>query len=92
MAVVACTALRHAQDKQKWWVGKTTLLTTWAARTGLPVLYWVAKRDPKQALMASLAQTIWAWERGPSTALRRGSGQGSGHRLVNLAILDRDLR
>jgi hypothetical protein len=53
-------------------VGKTTLLTTWAARTGLPVLYWVAKRDPKQALMASLAQSIWAWERGPST--------GSGHR------------
>ena len=45
-------------------VGKTTLLTTWAARTGLPVLYWVAKRDPKQALMASLAQTIWAWEHG----------------------------
>jgi len=45
-------------------VGKTTLLTTWAARTGLPVLYWVAKRDPKQALIASLAQSIWAWERG----------------------------
>ena len=44
-------------------VGKTTLLTTWAAQTGLPVLYWVAKHDPKQALMASLAQTIWAWER-----------------------------
>ncbi len=38
--------------------------------------------------MASLAQTIWAWERGPSTALRRGSG----HCLVNLATLDRDLR
>jgi AAA+ ATPase superfamily predicted ATPase len=45
-------------------VGKTTLLTTWAARTGLPVLYWVAKHDPKQALMVSLARTIWAWEHG----------------------------
>jgi len=69
-------------------VGKTTLLTTWAARTGLPVLYWVAKRDPKQALMASLAQMLWAWEHGPSTLrpfdkLRTSQAQdtaGSGHR------------
>jgi AAA+ ATPase superfamily predicted ATPase len=45
-------------------VGKTTLLTTWAERTGLPVLYWVAKRDPKNVLMANLAQTVYAWERG----------------------------
>ncbi len=45
-------------------VGKTTLLTTWAGQTGLPYLYWVAKRDPKEALMANLAQTIYAWERG----------------------------
>jgi AAA+ ATPase superfamily predicted ATPase len=44
-------------------VGKTTLLTTWADQTGLPTLYWVAKRDPKEALMANLAHTIYAWER-----------------------------
>jgi AAA+ ATPase superfamily predicted ATPase len=45
-------------------VGKTTLLTTWADRSGLPTLYWVAKRDPKETLIANLAQTIYAWERG----------------------------
>lgn len=45
-------------------IGKTTLLTTWAAQSGLPTLYWVAKRDPKEALMINLAQTAYAWERG----------------------------
>jgi len=45
-------------------VGKTTLLTTWANRTGLPTLYWVAKRDPEETLMADLARTVYAWERG----------------------------
>lgn len=45
-------------------VGKTTLLTTWAGQTGLPTLYWVAKRDPTEALRANLAQTVYAWERG----------------------------
>ena len=40
-------------------VGKTTLLTTWADQTGLPTLYWVANRDPKEALMANLARTIY---------------------------------
>ena len=43
-------------------IGKTTLLTIWAAQTGLPTLYWVAKRDPKKLLMADLARTIGAWE------------------------------
>jgi AAA+ ATPase superfamily predicted ATPase len=43
-------------------VGKTTLLTTWAAQTGLPAFYWVAKRDPRELLMADLARAIWAWE------------------------------
>lgn len=43
-------------------IGKTTLLTTWAKQTGFPTLYWVAKRDPKEALMNSLAETIWLWE------------------------------
>jgi AAA+ ATPase superfamily predicted ATPase len=45
-------------------VGKTTLLTTWAESTGLPALYWVAKRDPQNVLMADLARTVYAWERG----------------------------
>lgn len=49
-------------------VGKTTLLTTWADQTGLPALYWVAKRDPKSVLMSNLAQTVYAWERGMDQA------------------------
>lgn len=54
-------------------VGKTTLLTTWAQRSGLPMFYWVAKRESKAALMANLAQYIWAWEQGqdqPTVELR----------------------
>ncbi len=49
-------------------VGKTTLLTTWADRTGLPTLYWVAKRDPKSVLISNLGQTAYAWERGMDRA------------------------
>ncbi len=45
-------------------VGKTTLLTTWADQTGLPTLYWVAKRDPKGVSMADLARTVYAWDHG----------------------------
>jgi AAA+ ATPase superfamily predicted ATPase len=45
-------------------VGKTTLLTTWAARTGLPTFYWVAKRESRAVLMSNLAQQVWAWEHG----------------------------
>jgi len=43
-------------------VGKTTLLTTWAERSGLPTFYWVAKRGPRSVIMANLAQHIYAWE------------------------------
>lgn len=43
-------------------VGKTTLLTTWAERSGLPTFYWVAKRAPRSVIMANLAQHIYAWE------------------------------
>lgn len=45
-------------------VGKTTLLTHWASQTGLPTLYWVAKRDPRTLLMANLARAIYAWQNG----------------------------
>lgn len=45
-------------------VGKTTLLTTWAKKSGLPTLYWVAKREARATLMANLAGQILAWERG----------------------------
>lgn len=45
-------------------VGKTTLLTNWAKRSGLPALYWVAKREGRVPLMANLAGQIMAWERG----------------------------
>lgn len=43
-------------------VGKTTLLIRWAEQTNLSVLYWVAKRDTKEAMMLSLAQAIYNWE------------------------------
>ncbi len=43
-------------------VGKTTLLTTWAARSGLPTFYWVAKREARETLMANFARQVWAWE------------------------------
>ena len=45
-------------------VGKTTLLNEWAKRTGLSTFYWVAKRDPRELQMASLAQAIFAWQQG----------------------------
>ncbi len=47
-------------------VGKTTLLTHWAAQSGVPAFYWVAKRESRPALMANLAQHIWAWQHGQS--------------------------
>jgi hypothetical protein len=43
-------------------VGKTTLLTHWARQTGLPMFYWVAKRDPRELLLANLARAIYAWQ------------------------------
>lgn len=45
-------------------VGKTTLLTEWAKQTGVPTFYWVAKRDPRELQMASLAQAVYAWQQG----------------------------
>lgn len=45
-------------------VGKTTLLTKWAKRTGLPVFYWVAKRETRSALMTNLVEQLITWERG----------------------------
>lgn len=49
-------------------VGKTTLLTTWAARSGLPTFYWVAKRETRGTLMSNFAQQVWAWEHGEDRA------------------------
>ena len=43
-------------------IGKTTLLVHWAQQTGLPLFYWVAKRDPRDLLLANLARTIYAWQ------------------------------
>lgn len=43
-------------------VGKTTLLTHWAKQTGLPMLYWVAKKDPRELLMSNLARAIYGWQ------------------------------
>ncbi len=42
-------------------VGKTTLLIEWAKQTGLPYLYWVAKRETPAATRQSLAQAMWNW-------------------------------
>lgn len=43
-------------------VGKTTLLLEWARQTGLPVCYWVAKRDTPAMLQVSLLSTLWEWQ------------------------------
>lgn len=45
-------------------IGKTMLLTHWAQQTGLPMLYWVAKRDQRELLLGNLARTIYAWQHG----------------------------
>jgi AAA+ ATPase superfamily predicted ATPase len=73
-------------------IGKTTLLTTWAAQTGLPTIYWVAKRDPKEALMASLARAIWLWEHQKASEAPVDLRPGSWEALFNMmaqAIGDR---
>lgn len=45
-------------------IGKTTLLIHWAQQTGLPMLYWVAKRDPRDLLLSNFARTIYSWQHG----------------------------
>lgn len=50
--------------------GKTTLMAHWAAQTGLPFFYWVAKQDPRELLIANLAQTIYTWQHGPNAELQ----------------------
>jgi len=42
-------------------VGKTTLLLHWARQTGIPNLYWVARRETADASRHSLARSLWAW-------------------------------
>jgi AAA+ ATPase superfamily predicted ATPase len=42
-------------------VGKTTLLLHWAEQSGLPYLYWVARREPAEATRQSLARALWRW-------------------------------
>ena len=42
-------------------VGKTTLILQWAQHSGLPYLYWVARRETADAARHSLARTVWAW-------------------------------
>jgi AAA+ ATPase superfamily predicted ATPase len=43
-------------------VGKTTLLTRWAAKSGLPFVYWVASRNTSAVLRQGLAQALWRLE------------------------------
>jgi uncharacterized protein len=40
-------------------LGKTTLLLSWAAQSGLPYLYWVASRAPSSLLLRQFSQLIW---------------------------------
>ncbi len=42
-------------------VGKTTLLLNWVQRTGLPYLYWVARRETPDACRQDLARALWRW-------------------------------
>ena len=47
-------------------VGKTTLLTRWAAddtaRRGEPFMYWVASRNTPAVLRQGLAEAVWRWQ------------------------------
>lgn len=40
-------------------IGKTTLITHWAAQTGLRWIYWVARRDTAGVLRRELAETLY---------------------------------
>lgn len=42
-------------------VGKTTLLLEWMRRSGLPCLYWVARRETPDACRQNLARALWQW-------------------------------
>jgi len=42
-------------------VGKTTLLVQWAKQSGLPTLYWTARRETASASRQSLARALWQW-------------------------------
>lgn len=42
-------------------VGKTTLLLHWAQESGLPYLYWLAKRETPDATRHSCARALWRW-------------------------------
>ena len=42
-------------------VGKTTLLLHWVQHTGLPSLYWVARRETAKASRLSMARALWRW-------------------------------
>lgn len=45
-------------------IGKKTLLTHWARQTGLPMFYWVAKRDPRDLLLANFGRAVYTWQYG----------------------------
>ena len=71
-------------------VGKTTLLTHWARRTGLPVFYWVAKRDPRELLMANLASAIYGWQHDTDQPIPvRPDGWDQVFRMLAQAVGDR---
>ncbi|HEX9117239.1 MAG TPA: ATP-binding protein [Anaerolineae bacterium] len=42
-------------------VGKTTLLLNWVQRTGLPYLYWIARRETPDTCRQDLALALWRW-------------------------------
>ncbi len=44
-------------------VGKTTLLTHWAANSGQPFVYWVASRNTPTVLRQGLAEALWRLEK-----------------------------
>lgn len=44
-------------------VGKTRLLLQWAKTSGLPYIYWVARRESPEATRASLASALREWQR-----------------------------
>ena len=43
-------------------VGKTTLLTHWAAENADPFIYWVASRNTPTVLRQGLSDALWRWQ------------------------------
>lgn len=47
-------------------VGKTRLLLHWAKQSGLPFVYWMARRETPEAARLGLSRALWQWSQAGS--------------------------